>query len=359
MPPARPAPPGRWYRPGHDHGVAIAVDGAAFRAERGAPDRERRDDPARHSRCAAPGFGCFGLHEWADGLPAAQHRHPVPLRLGQRPPRMPSSRRARAALHALRRLPLLHPGSGAPQPRRADARPTARDASSPGACTPAWISTNGRSSCGPSCPASCCWTRSRWRARCREPSICEPRPYDLRDMGLRRRCPIETAEGKAEYVRPQRGVRRARAAIRRAPASPSSAGHGASPAGRAHRRTVQAAPVGRERQKAKRRHARRRLAQPVGGQSARLDGRHDPVDGAGRACRRVEKTTVSTMSLPAARAATALATGSRVLRRPRCLQHSEVVGDDHPVEAELLPRDAVPLRRQTRRGQSRPAMYTR
>lgn len=71
----------RWYTQGVSPGSA-RVDAAAFRDEKGLlVDAVTRilcatvDRPAR--------FGCFGLHEWAMVYRQREHRHPVPLRLGQ------------------------------------------------------------------------------------------------------------------------------------------------------------------------------------------------------------------------------------------------------------------------------------
>src|SRR5688572_29297822 len=71
----------RWYAPGTDHG-SVVVDDVAFEREKGASlaliERILRQTAAR------PGsFGCFGLHEWAMVYRQGEHRHPVPLRLGQ------------------------------------------------------------------------------------------------------------------------------------------------------------------------------------------------------------------------------------------------------------------------------------
>lgn len=71
----------RWYRPGDAPG-SLVVDGALFRAERGL----LLEGVGRILRATAgrtPGFGCFGLHEWAMLYRQREHRHPVPLRLGQ------------------------------------------------------------------------------------------------------------------------------------------------------------------------------------------------------------------------------------------------------------------------------------
>ncbi|MDN3494430.1 hypothetical protein QL996_00665 [Planococcus sp. APC 4015] len=72
----------RWYAPGADPG-SVHVDGVSFRAERSllvaGVSRILRATAGR-----AAGFGCFGLHEWAMVYRQHENRHPEPLRLGRR-----------------------------------------------------------------------------------------------------------------------------------------------------------------------------------------------------------------------------------------------------------------------------------
>ena len=71
----------RWYSPGSSHG-SVVPDAAAFAREKselaGLIERMLRRTASRPGQ-----FGCFGLHEWAMVYRADEHRHPVPLRLGQ------------------------------------------------------------------------------------------------------------------------------------------------------------------------------------------------------------------------------------------------------------------------------------
>lgn len=71
----------RWYAPG------VTTDGVTPDAERFAaekPDLARLVALMLRRTGSRPGqFGCFGLHEWAMVYRAAEHRHAVPLRLGQ------------------------------------------------------------------------------------------------------------------------------------------------------------------------------------------------------------------------------------------------------------------------------------
>lgn len=70
----------RWYCTNEDGSVQL--DAAQFMADRGATvdfieylTKRVLDRPAR--------FGCFGLHEWAMVYHEDSHRHPLPLRLGE------------------------------------------------------------------------------------------------------------------------------------------------------------------------------------------------------------------------------------------------------------------------------------
>ncbi|MBG6237773.1 hypothetical protein IWX78_000716 [Mycetocola sp. CAN_C7] len=69
----------RWYR---TEGTGVTVDAAALLEARGSTvdfiEKLLSRTAARVSQ-----FGCFGLHEWAMVYRQGEHRHPVPLRLGQ------------------------------------------------------------------------------------------------------------------------------------------------------------------------------------------------------------------------------------------------------------------------------------
>jgi len=72
----------RWYAPGRAPG-SLVVDREAIATEKagllGTVERMLRVTAARPAS-----FGCFGLHEWAMVYRQDEHRHDVPLRLGQR-----------------------------------------------------------------------------------------------------------------------------------------------------------------------------------------------------------------------------------------------------------------------------------
>jgi hypothetical protein len=71
----------RWYATADDGSVRL--DTAAFLADRG--DTVRFVQRLLRATAARPAFtGCFGLHEWAMVYRQEEHRHALPLRLGQR-----------------------------------------------------------------------------------------------------------------------------------------------------------------------------------------------------------------------------------------------------------------------------------
>ncbi len=69
----------RWYR---IDGSDLVVDTAAFVADKGLM-LTGIGNILRATADARAQYGCFGLHEWAMVYREAEHRHPVPLRLGR------------------------------------------------------------------------------------------------------------------------------------------------------------------------------------------------------------------------------------------------------------------------------------
>ncbi len=71
----------RWYSPGSTADAAVP-DAVVFAAEK--PELAGLVERMLRRTASRPGqFGCFGLHEWAMVYRADEHRHRVPLRLGQ------------------------------------------------------------------------------------------------------------------------------------------------------------------------------------------------------------------------------------------------------------------------------------
>jgi len=71
----------RWYATGSAPN-AVVPDAGAFAREKAS--LAHLVEQMLHRTAARPGqFGCFGLHEWAMVYREDQHRHPAPLRLGR------------------------------------------------------------------------------------------------------------------------------------------------------------------------------------------------------------------------------------------------------------------------------------
>ncbi|TCB95555.1 3-methyladenine DNA glycosylase [Micromonospora zingiberis] len=80
--PHGPAPHGRWRWYASDPDGTVGFDAAAFLVDRA--DSVRFIRRLLSSISTRPAFtGCFGLHEWAMVYRQREHRHPLPLRLGQ------------------------------------------------------------------------------------------------------------------------------------------------------------------------------------------------------------------------------------------------------------------------------------
>lgn len=188
----------RWYRPGTASG-SVVVDGAAFRSERGAlVANVGRILQATADR--APGFGCFGMHEWAMVYRQREHRHPVPLRLGQ------DATDAVVEAHELRcthydAFRFFTPDA-APRNRDMPTRDRQAELEQPGCLHAGMDLYKWAVKLGPLVPGDLLLDAFELA---RDIRVLDMRasPYDLADWGYAP-VPIETPEGKAEYVRAQR-----------------------------------------------------------------------------------------------------------------------------------------------------------
>lgn len=189
----------RWYRPGSEDG-AIAVDGAGFRAARGALLRNIAQI-LRATADRAPGFGCFGLHEWAMVYRQAEHRHPVPLRLGQ------DATDAVVEAHELRCTHFdafrFFTPDAVPRNRQAPTRERQSELEQPGCLHAGMDLYKWALKLGPLVPGELLLDAFELA---RDIRVLDMRasPYDLGDLGYDA-VPIETPEGKGVYVREQRG----------------------------------------------------------------------------------------------------------------------------------------------------------
>jgi hypothetical protein len=188
----------RWYRPGTAEG-SIAVDGAGFRAGRGALIA----NVGRILRATAdrsPGFGCFGLHEWAMVYREPQHRHPVPLRLGR------DETDAVVEAHELRCTHFdafrFFTPEAAPRNHATPTRERQAELEQPGCLHAGMDLYKWAVKLGPLVPGELLLDAFELARDIRTLDM-RASPYDLSGWGYEA-VPIETAEGKAAYVRAQR-----------------------------------------------------------------------------------------------------------------------------------------------------------
>ncbi|MRG61238.1 3-methyladenine DNA glycosylase [Agromyces sp. CFH 90414] len=206
---AEPRSAWRWYAPGAAAG-SLVVDRAAMAREKGAlldaVERMLRLTAARPAS-----FGCFGLHEWAMVYRQDEHRHPVPLRLGQ------TETDGVVEAHDLRcthidAFRFFTPGA-VPRNRFAPTRESQPDLEQPGCLHANMDVYKWAVKLGPLVPGELLLDAFELARDIRYLDM-RASPYDMEPWGgepVR----IETAEGKAEYVRLQRGFAERANALRR------------------------------------------------------------------------------------------------------------------------------------------------
>jgi hypothetical protein len=187
----------RWYRAGADGLVSLDVETYL---------RDRRDS-VRYIRdlltatASRPIFaGCFGLHEWAMVYRQAEHRHPLPLRLGQAGTDRVVDEHPIRCTHfdAYRFFTPAAVGLNRVRPTRA----TQADLDQPGCLHAAMDVHKWASKLGPAVPGALTLDCFTLAAEIRLLDM-QASPYDLSSYGhppVR----IETPAGKAEYVSRQR-----------------------------------------------------------------------------------------------------------------------------------------------------------
>lgn len=188
----------RWYRTDEDG--SVSVDASAFLADRGHVARQVRElSEAIAGRPAR--FSCFGLHEWAMVYREEEHRHPIPLRLGQA---------ATDAVVESHDINCSH--FDAFRFFTPDARPL--NQFQPTRATQCALDQAGclhanmdlykwAVKLGPLVPGELLLDTFELAREIRWTDM-QASPYDVSDYGVPA-IPIETPEGKAEYVRLQRG----------------------------------------------------------------------------------------------------------------------------------------------------------
>ena len=199
----------RWYVAGDEPG-SLVVDGAAFRAEKGALianiGRILRATAGR-----AGSFGCFGLHEWAMVYRQDEHRHAVPLRLGQ------AATDAVVEAHDLRCTHFdafrFFTPEAVPRNREAPTRERQPALEQPGCLHAGMDLYKWAVKLGPLVPGELLLDAFELARDIRTLDM-QASPYDLTAWGYAP-VAIETAEGKAEYVRRQRAFAERGQALRR------------------------------------------------------------------------------------------------------------------------------------------------
>ena len=186
----------RWYVVGDD---GVRLDAAAFVAERGETVR------FVHRLLAAtadrPAFtGCFGLHEWAMVYRGDEHRHALPLRLGQAGTDAVVEAAPIRCSHfdAYRFFTPAAAGLNRVRPTRA----TQVDLEQPGCLHASMDLHKWALKLGPSVPGDLALDCFELARDVRDLDM-QASPYDLSAYGLPA-VAIERPEGRAEYVRRQR-----------------------------------------------------------------------------------------------------------------------------------------------------------
>ena len=188
----------RWYAPGSVPG-SLTVDRDALEREK-APLLATVERILR-STAARPGqFGCFGLHEWAMVYRQGEHRHPVPLRLGQ------DATDAVVESHELRCTHIdafrFFTPDAVPRNRYLPTRETQPDLEQPGCLHAGMDVYKWAMKLGPLVPGELLLDAFELARDIRLLDM-QASPYDMRPWGADP-VAIETPEGKAEYVRRQR-----------------------------------------------------------------------------------------------------------------------------------------------------------
>lgn len=198
----------RWYSPTDSRG-AVVPDRVRFRSEK--PQLADLVERMLRRTASRPGqFGCFGLHEWAMVYRAGAHRHAVPLRLGQA---------GTDAVVEANELRCTHfdafrffTDEAVPRNRLPLTRDSQPDLEQPGCLHAGMDLYKWAVKLGPLVPGELLLDSFELARDIRLLDM-EAAPYDLSDWDVQP-VRIETPEGKAEYVRRQRGFAERGAALR-------------------------------------------------------------------------------------------------------------------------------------------------
>ncbi|MBP3978664.1 3-methyladenine DNA glycosylase [Microbacterium sp. BLY] len=200
----------RWYGPGS---TAEGVRPDAERFAREKPELARLVALMLRRTASRPGqFGCFGLHEWAMVYRADEHRHAVPLRLGR------EGTDAVVDAHELRCTHFdafrFFTPDAVPRNRTALTREDQPLLEQPGCLHAGMDLYKWAVKLGPLIPGELLLDTFELARDIRLLDM-QAAPYDLSAWEVEP-VRIETTEGKAEYVRRQRGFAERGAALRAA-----------------------------------------------------------------------------------------------------------------------------------------------
>ena len=196
-----PAPHAEWRWYVTDHEGTVSLDVAAFMGQREGTVRSIHQLLA--ATASRPAFtGCFGLHEWAMAYRQEEHRHPLPLRLGQ------SGTDAVVESHQIRcthydAFRFFTPAA-APLNRLQPTRETQPDLEQPGCLHASMDCHKWALKLGPAVPGGLALDCFELARDVRLLDM-QASPYDLSVYG-ERPVAIETLPGKAEYVKRQHAL---------------------------------------------------------------------------------------------------------------------------------------------------------
>lgn len=200
----------RWYSPGLSPD-SVVPDAGAFASEKS--DLATLIERMLRRTASRPGqFGCFGLHEWAMVYRADEHRHAVPLRLGQ------AGTDAVVESHDLRCTHFDAFRFFTPEAVPRNRTPLSREEQplfeQPGCLHAGMDLYKWATKLGPLVPGELLLDSFELARDIRLLDM-EAAPYDLAAWEITP-VPIETPDGKSEYVRRQREFADRGAAIRTA-----------------------------------------------------------------------------------------------------------------------------------------------
>lgn len=199
----------RWYREGSTPDSLIPDD-TGYATEK--PHLARLIRIMLTRIASRPGqFDCFGLHEWAMVYRSDEHRHPQPLRLGQ------DGTDSVVETHELKCTHFdafrFFTAEAEPRNRLRPTRDTQPDLDQPGCLHAGMDVYKWAIKLGPLVPGDLLLDAFELAADIRSLDM-RAAPYDLRAWGFDP-VRIETPDGKAEYVRRQRGFAERGNALRR------------------------------------------------------------------------------------------------------------------------------------------------